>query len=499
MFRRCLLLVLVLLAWSPGTGRAAPPNAEVLDTIFADALKTYPVPGLAVAVVRNDEVVYLKGHGVREAGGKDAVTPDTLFGIGSCTKAFTATALALLIDDGTLSYDDPVRKHVPFFHLSDPLADREVTLRDLLCHRTGLARHEILWYRAPWSVEESVRRMAHLEPATSFRSTYEYNNLCYLAAGLAVENAANRPWNEVVQKRLFDKLRMKGAVFTKAAALKAADHATPHRVAADGKAQVIDWYPDDNQIRASGSIKAGVRDLSQWLRLQLDNGVYDGKRIVTTKVFAEQHTPQMVVPSTGPLTKMTDSTQLSYGLGWFIYDYRGHLVWEHAGAVDGFRAKILLAPRDKVGVVVLGNSDRAEAVLATSYQVLDHLLGLEKRDWNGYYLDQIKRGAEAAKKKREQFEAGRNPDAKPSLDLEGYTGTFEDAAYGTLKITKKDAALQLRLSSYEGRLEHYKDDAFAFVEPGLIENEVARFVLGTDRDVTAVRFVGRTFKRVQPK
>ena len=497
MLRRCLPLAVVALFWLPAVSTAAPPDAATLDAIFADALKTYPVPGLAVGVVRDDEVVFLKGYGVREAGGKDDVTPDTVFSIGSCTKAFTATALALLVDDGKVRWDDPVRKHVPYFHQSDPLADREVTLRDLLCHRTGLSRHDLLYYRAAWDVEETVRRVARLELTHSFRSTYEYNNLCYMTAGLAVEGAAKTPWHEFVQKRLFDKLDMKGAVFTPAAARKR-DHATPHAVDG-GQPKAIPWYPDDKQIRASGSIKCGARDLCQWMRLQLNEGSYGGQRVVSAKALAETHTPQVVVPFGAPLAKMTDMTQASYGLGWHIYDYRGHLVWEHGGAVDGFRAKVLLAPKQKVGVVVLGNSDQVEAVQATGYQVLDHLLGLEKRDWNGYYTDVMKRAAAAAQARREQFESGRKPDAKPSREPDAYVGTFEDAAYGTLTVTKKDGELRLSWSTFEGKLDHYRDDAFTLVTQGRLDDTLATFVLGPDKAVTGVKFVGRTFKRVKPK
>jgi CubicO group peptidase (beta-lactamase class C family) len=497
--RRLSLALLVFVAL-PAVATAAPPNAATIDAIFADALKTYPVPGLVVGVVRGDEVVYLKGYGVRELGGKDAVTPDTVFSVGSCTKAFTATAIGLLVEDGKASWDDPVRKHVPYFHLSDPLADRDVTLRDLLCHRTGLSRHDMLYYRASWGVEETVRRVAGLELHTSFRSTYEYNNLCYMAAGLAVEGAAKQPWQDVVQKRLFDRLGMNGAVFTKSAALKAADHATPHRIDGDGKPQAMEWYPDDSQVRASGSLKAGARDLTKWLRMQLNDGVYDGKRIVSARTLAETHSPQMVMPTgVGPFMKLTETTQASYGMGWIISDYRGHVLWEHGGAVDGFRAKILLAPKDKIGVVVLGNSDQTEATLATSYQVLDHMLGLEKRDWNGYYTDLIKRATAAAKAKREQFDAGRKADAKPSRDLDAYAGTFEDAAYGTLTVVKKDGSLRLSWSSFEGRLAHYREDTFSFAAPGKLEDTLAAFVLNGDKDVTAVKFLDRTFQRVKPR
>lgn len=190
---RSLAVATLLLAVPPASAAAAEQAA--VDAIVADALRAWDAPGMAVAVVRDDKVVYIKGAGVRERGKPEAVTPGTLFAVGSCTKAFTATGLAVLVDEGKAAWDDPVRKHLPTFRLADPLADREVTLRYLLCHRTGLARHDLLWYRAPWPVEESVRRMAFLDQRHSFRAAYEYNNLAYLAAGLAVAGAAREPWH----------------------------------------------------------------------------------------------------------------------------------------------------------------------------------------------------------------------------------------------------------------------------------------------------------------
>src|SRR5262249_34369969 len=192
----------------------------------------------------------------------------------------TATAIALLVDEGKVKWDDPVRKHVPFFRLADPLADRDVTLRDLLCHRTGLAAHDALWRHAPWSLEESVRRMAHLKPAHSFRARYQYNNLAYITLGFAVSKASGMPWNDFVRRRLFGPLGMKGAVFTRSEVLKG-DHASAHHLSGAGKVEVIPLYDDDEQKRASGSVKAGVRDLSRWVRFQLAAGAWDGKPLVS--------------------------------------------------------------------------------------------------------------------------------------------------------------------------------------------------------------------------
>src|SRR5262245_33412817 len=201
----CLLLLVLSLA--PALPVAAPAqtvDAPAVDAVVQEALKAWQVPGSAVAMVRGDEVVYLKGHGVRELGRSDLVTPETLFAIGSTSKAFTATAVGMLVDDGKMAWDDPVRKHVEFFHLADPLADANVTLRDLLCHRTGLSRHDVLWYGSSWGREELIRRTGRLPLDQPFRSTWQYQNVMYLTAGCAVGNASKSSWEAFVQQRIFD-------------------------------------------------------------------------------------------------------------------------------------------------------------------------------------------------------------------------------------------------------------------------------------------------------
>jgi CubicO group peptidase (beta-lactamase class C family) len=482
--RRLILACLLLLA--PVAARAAerPPAAE-LDAALEAARKAWDAPGLAAVVVRDDAVVYLKGVGVRKAGAADAVTPDTLFAVGSCTKAFTATALALLVDEGKAGWDDPVRKHVPWFRLADPLADRDVTLRDLLCHRTGLARHDLLWYHAPWTVEETVRRMAYLEPAHPFRAAYEYNNLAYLAAGLAASAAAGTPWHQYVQHRLFDPLGMKGAVFTHAARLAAPDHAYPHRRGAGGKAEVGPWFDDSKQLRASGSIKAGVRDLAPWLRLQLAGGVFEGKRLVSAAALEETHRPQVVVPGGDGLH--------SYGLGWHVEEYRGRPVLQHGGAVDGFRAQIVLVPKAKLGVAVLANLDETDLVTAAANALVDRLLGLPPEDWNAHFAASRKPAEKKAK------HPPRVPGTKPSRGLDAYAGAYEERAYGRVEVTKDGDGLRLAWSSFRVPLRHLHYDTFtAGEEPtGRLTDEPAAFTLGTDGEVATLRFLGRTFKKTK--
>jgi len=386
-----------------------------------------------------------------------------------------------------------VRKHWPGFRLDDPLADRDVRLRDLLCHRIGLSRHDLLWYRAPWSIEESVRRMAYLERSSSFRSTYEYNNLAYLAAGLAIGRIAKQPWHEFVQQRLFKPLKMDGAVFTSAAAQKAGNHASPHGHNARGEVVVIPWYNDDKQIRASGSIKASVRDLSQWLRFQLSGGKLDGKRLISAENLEETHTPQIPVP-----LRAAGAIQASYGLGWHIAKYRGHAIQEHGGAVDGFRARIILVPRKKLGLVVLTNLEDMGIVNAAGNNLLDHLLDLEPKDWSCFFTDEHNK-AKAAETERLRKKLKRVPGTKPK-DLAWYVGTYSEPAYGTLTITKKDGSLWLQWSRFHLRLTHLHYDTFITPAkdlrlPVALRSESAVFEMNEDGVIDTLRFLGRILTR----
>jgi CubicO group peptidase (beta-lactamase class C family) len=486
----------VLVVLFAGPARADKLDAKALDAVLAEGVQRWRVPGLACAVVVGDEV-HLAGAGVRRAGSKEAVTSDTIFAIGSCTKAFTAAALGILVDEKKADWDDRVRKHLPWFRLADPLADREVRLRDLLCHRTGLGRHDLLWYRSPWSVEESVRRMAHLERASSFRSTYEYNNLAYLAAGLAIAAAAKEPWHDFTRKRLLEPLGMKSAVFTSGDAQKARDHATPHR-RQGGQWSPIDWYPDDNQIRASGSLKCSARDLSRWVRMQLAGGELNGKRILSREALAQTHTPQIVVPRRAGESRLTEATLTSYALGWIVSDYRGEKVLEHGGAVDGFRARIVLLPKARVGVVLLTNAEEAGVLSAAGHLLLDRLLGKPAHDWHAHYIARAKKGEAAGPAKLKKLLAERKPNAKPTRGLPTFVGTYREKAYGGAVVSKGATGLTLKWSSFALPLRHWGYNTFVAGEPGgpgRLDGERVVFALDADAKVVRLRMVGRTFTR----
>jgi CubicO group peptidase (beta-lactamase class C family) len=478
------LLCLGLWAASTPAAEHADPAAEI-DAVVRDALKAWRVPGVAVAVVRDDQVVYLKGHGLREIGADRPVTPDTVFPLASCTKGFTTTLLAMLVDDGKLRWDDSVRKHLDWFHLADPLADRDVTLRDLVTHRTGLRGHEMLWYRSPWAPEEAVRRVGLLPLDKPFRTAFQYQSTMFTAAGLAAGAAANSSWADLVRRRILDPLEMTGASLTTTDAEKAPDQATPHRIGHDGKVEVMSWYPQESPDPA-GSLNASARDLTRWLRFQLAEGRYNGRRLVSADALRETHTPQVALPIDGIDRDLNPDTNLmSYGMGWLIQDYRGKLLLSHAGAIDGFRAAILLLPKERLGIALLYNLHQSRLNLALGNSLIDLFLDLPRKDWNAYFQGVVKKEQAAARARVEKRLAQRRPNTKPSRELAAYLGNYEHPAYGKARITLEQGSLVLRWGRFRCEMEHFHYDTFTLKDEYL-DGVPVTFTLGTDGAVAAL-------------
>lgn len=424
------------------------------------ALAAWHVPGAAVGVVRGSDVVYLKGHGVRRAGSSEPVTPDTLFPIASCTKAFTTTAMAILVDEGKMAWDDPVRKYLPWLHLADPRADRLLTLRDLVTHRTGLRSHDMLWYRSELSQEEILRRLGKLPLDKPFRSTFQYQSMMFTAAGHAVAAAAGMPWADFVRRRLLDPLGMTGVVFTTPGACRRADHAFPHRAGARGQPEVIDFYPIEAPDPA-GAIHAGARDLTRWLCFQLSDGSFGGRRLVSAQNLEQTHTPQIDLPiewadrQTFPGLK-----RMSYGMGWVIVDFEGYRVLLHTGVIDGFRCYLIVVPQRHVGLVVLSNLHQTRMNTALGNALLDVLLDCPRRDWNAVIGEVVHHEkAEAAQRQQERM-SQRVRGTHPSQDLAAYAGTYEHPAYGTATVSVGPAGLVWQWSTFRAVLEHFHFDTF---------------------------------------
>jgi CubicO group peptidase (beta-lactamase class C family) len=466
-----------------------------LDQYIGSSMKDWKVPGASVAIVRDGAVVYMKGFGVRDIRTNQPVTADTLFDIGSCTKAFTSAAIAMLVDEGKMQWDGKVNTYLPFFHLRDPLADQNVTLRDLLTHRTGVPGTDLLWYVDPQaSREELIRKLAHFQPNTGFRAKFEYQNLMYVAAGYAVGQVAHSSWDEFTQSRLFAPLGMTESDTSATEAQKSPDHATPHEQNPDGSVKVIPWRNIDT-VGPAGSINSSARDMAKWITFQLGDGTYQGKRLISAENMREMHIPQMLLSPDGEIPKIffPDSMQLSYGLGWFVQDYRGHQLIIHAGDIDGFSTMVVLIPEIHTGyfaVINLGSLYRQ----ALSYQIADQLLHLPDAGWSERFrkMDVELRAEEKA---GEAWLSKRTPGTHPSRDLSAYAGQYQNPAYGDAEIALQNGKLTLHLHAIDSDLEHFQYDTFIakFLRPTRLT-----FNLDADGNVSKFTVAGIEFKRSTP-
>ena len=475
------------------TGMSVPHAA--VDKIMLDTLRAWRIPGASVAIVRDDKVVYAKGYGVKETGGA-AVTPDTLFQIGSTTKAFTTTAMAILVDEKKMSWDDPVRKHIDYFRLSDPCADSLVTMRDIVSHRTGLRRHDELWDNSPLTRADVVRRIGSVKLTKPFRSAYQYQNIMFTTAGEAVASAAGMSWDDFIRTRVFEPLGMTRTKIS-FADWNASDHAVGHRF--DRKNDRIAVQPaiDDDNVAPAGSIKSSARDMAQWIRLQLGNGTFGGRTLVSAEALGETKMPQTIIRVEGAVAESNPETNLeAYALGWVVQDYRGELLVSHGGALNCFRAHVDLLPKQKSGFVVLINAGRSAATAAMRNALADLLLGKPSpRDWNAYYLALDRKSADKEAAEKLERTAKRHRDAKPSRELAAYAGTYEHPAYGPATIRVENDRLVLAWSRYAVPLTHFHFDTFdAVVEEDEIDEPIT-FRLGADGEVKGLTAFGEEFSR----
>ncbi len=442
------------------------PQLEALDSYVAKGMRDWAVPGLAIAVVRNDSVIFLKGYGVRELGKPDPVDEHTLFAIASTTKAMTAASVGMLVDEGKVKWNDPVTGHLPAFQLSDPYITRELTVRDLLTHRSGLGNTDYLWYGNDVSTAEVLRRVRYARPTSSLRSQFVYQNVMYAVAGEVVASASGVPWARFIQTRIFQPLGMTGSLPTAAERLKQVNMASAHfRI--DDTVRVIGG-PLVNSvvdpIAPAGAIWSNVADMSKWVRFILDSGRVNGRALLTPATFRELLAPQVIVSPAEfyPTAKLTHPHWTTYGMGWFQEDYAGRAVDFHTGSIDGYVALIGLIPDERLGVYVLANLDHAELRHALMYKVFD-LFGPAGsiRDWSADFL-KLYAGLRAEGRAAERkLESQRVAGTRPSLPLERYAGNYADSLYGTVSVSYSANALHLRYgTSLVADLEHWHYDSF---------------------------------------
>lgn len=494
----------ILLATSLPAQRQDPFNG--FDVYVAKAIREWGIPGLAIAIVSGDSTVLLRGYGVRNVGRPEPVTVHTLFANASTTKAFTSFAAALLVDEGKLRWDDPIAKHLPRFQLLDPLASRELTIRDALSHRVGFGDPGFLWYGAPWGWEDISSRVSRVRASTSFRSRYAYNNVTYAVAGMAAAAAAGSTWDDLVQRRILDPLGMK-ETFTGERALAAQKEiATPHyRV--DDTVRAITRL-DFDQIAPAGTMYSSASDMARWLRFLLDSTrVQRGSQpLLRPATFAELFTPQTLIRRDDfyPTARLTKPNFTAYGLGWFLHDYRGEFVALHTGSIDGYVAIVGLLPSRRTAIAVFANLDHAELRHALVYSAFDRVLDAAadakpapRRDWSRDFKSLYDSIGAAGEVRRKQAETHRVTGTRPTLSLDKYAASYTDSLYGDMTVRLDKGALTLSRSPLlTGTLEHWNYDTFRIRwSARYLGTDLITFRLGTDGSVEATDLDGQRYAR----
>jgi CubicO group peptidase (beta-lactamase class C family) len=456
----CLILLFLVQSGIAGAPGGEDPLRDA-DAYIAKALSEWQVPGLAAAVVFDDEVVFARGYGLREAGKPGRVDERTLFAVASNSKAFTASLLGMLVDEGRLSWDDPVLKFLPGFKLHDPYVTREITIRDLLTHRSGLPTFggDHLWIGQDLGREEMIRRLRFLKPSASFRSAYQYQNLMFMTAGEVIPAASGHTWDRMIRERILGPLGMKDTV-TSVKDLKGQDNvATPHEVV-DGSLVPVEYDLVDN-IAAAGGLNSNVVDMAQWMRLNLNGGVCEGKRLLSEKTLREIQRIQFPLPVPSLWEKELQTRFNGYGLGWGVTEYRGYKLLKHGGGLSGMISQQYLLPEKKLGVIVLTNLAPGDLATALAMWLVDRFLGAPDRDWSTEFKTASERAAERTAEAKKKLEGTRLQGTNPSLPLQAYTGIYENDFSGKAEVRLEGGVLFFDYNPrHRGPLRHWHNDTF---------------------------------------
>lgn len=474
--------------------QAAPPPD--IDRHVEQVMAEFEVPGVGLAIVKDGEVVLAAGYGLRKLGESTPADAQTLFGIASNTKVFTATALALLVEDGKLEWDAPVINYLPWFRLSDPYVTKELTIRDLLVHRSGLGlgAGDLLWWPpSTYNRKEIAYRLRYIPLTTSFRSAYAYDNVLYLVAGEVIEEVTGLSWEEFVHSRILQPVGMLGSNVGPSHADPNGNVAIPH-ARIDGTVRPVSPFASDN-TNPAGGINSSAEDMARWLIVQLDSGrIGDDNRLFSPRTTRELWS--IVTPlATGTPTRELAALRshfAGYALGLNIRDYRGEKLVTHTGGLPGYLSQVTVLPDHRLGVAVLTNMESGAAFNAITWHVLDHYLGTTDTDWLTAYKTVMERYEAMMAAADERSASQRDTASRPSLALDKYAGTYTDQWYGDVTIAKESSGLAIRFNHTPvlvGDLEHWQFDTFVarWRNRELRADAFVTFVLGPEGNIDEVR------------
>ncbi|MFQ5817621.1 MAG: serine hydrolase [Terriglobia bacterium] len=464
---------------------AAQTSLEGLDEFIVAVMKEWKVPGLAIAIVKDGEVIHAQGYGLRDVERQLPVTPQTLFAIGSITKSFTVTVLGMLADDGKLDWDKPVRTYLPDFRLYDAVASEHMTPRDLVTHRSGLPRHDGLWYGSNFARKEMYKRLRYLKPSKEFRSTWQYQNLMFMTAGYLAGQLAGMKWEELVRQKIFQPLGMTRSNLSVNDSQKADDFALPYRKVKEEVKKVA--FRNIDEVGPAGSINSNVAEMIRYVQFHINQGKRGEQQLLSKGNARQMQTPQMVIPGT---IRYDELGHASYGMGLVISTYRGQKLVSHGGGIDGFISLLSFMPRKKMGMIVLTNlSGNNPVPTIVTRNVYDRLLGLEEVDWVGRIKEQQEKARKARAEAKKKRYTARKEGTSASHALADYAGRYAHPGYGVVNIAVEGAELQATFNSnLIAPLKHFHYDIFEFPEDPLnpLEGRKVTFFYNKKGDIDRV-------------
>ena len=466
---RKITLAIVCIALAMGAEAQKPKQTtdkrfDGLDSAFARVLKEWHAAGFAVAVVEKNKVVYAKGFGYRDLENKKPVTPNTLFAIGSCTKAFTASLLGMLRDKGQVEFDKPVRNYLPDLKFYNNTMNDNILLKDLMCHRTGLPRHDASWYYfATNSRDTLVKRIEFMEPTYAVREKWQYNNFMFLLQGVVAEKLTGNSWEQNVQDKIFTPLGMARSNFSVDSMAASSDASLGYGVKNDSIIKKLDYY-NIAAMGPAGAINSSVTEMANWVTAWINGGKFNGNQIIPATYVPEALGSQMVIDGSLPDRLMPDVHFANYGYGWFIASYKGHYRAEHGGNIDGFSASTCIFPTDSIGIIVLTNQNGSPVPSVVRNLLADRMLGLKYTDWQTYQHARADSAKAQAKKAEATPASNRKTNTHPSHDLKDYEGIYSNKAYGNMEVVYKNDSLFVQLPLKTWWLRHYHYDYFDIFE-----------------------------------
>lgn len=431
-----------------------------IDAIMEKILKDRKAAGFAVAVIEKNKIIYSKGFGYRDYDKKIPVTPNTLFPIGSCTKSFTSLLIGLLNKEGKLEYDKPVKDYLPGLKFFNADMNNLVTVRDLMCHRTGLPRHDISWYLFNTDSRDSmVQRITFQEPSAGLREKWQYNNFMFLLQGVISEKMMGKRWEDNVKEKIFLPLGMTSSNLTIKDLEASQEPSFGYEVYKDSIIRKMDYY-DINAMSPAGSINSSVNDMAKYAMMWINGGKVNGKEVFPDSYLKEAISSQMIISGALPDKVKPDVHFANYGFGWFLASYRGHYRVEHGGNIDGFSANTCFFPSDSIGIIVLTNQNGSSITSIVRNTIADRLLGVKPIDWLGERNTADAKAKAAAKDNEGKSEANKKSGTKPSHDLKDYQGLFHHPGYGTMDIILQKDSLFAITPNKKIWLRHYHYDVF---------------------------------------